>query len=26
MWENREERAGEAVYLWSELKGEIVNR
>jgi hypothetical protein len=26
MWENRDERAGEAVYLWSELKGEIVNR
>ncbi len=25
MWESREERAGEAVYLWSELKGEIVN-
>jgi hypothetical protein len=26
MWESRQERAGEAVYLWSELKGEIVNR
>ena len=26
MWETREERAGEAVFLWSELKGEIVNR
>jgi len=26
MWESRTERAGEAVYLWSELKGEIVNR
>ncbi|MES2660950.1 MAG: hypothetical protein V4689_20155 [Verrucomicrobiota bacterium] len=26
MWESRQERAGEAVYLWSELKGQIVNR
>jgi hypothetical protein len=26
MWESRPERAGEAVYLWSELRGEIVNR
>ena len=26
LWESRQERAGEAVYLWSELKGEIVNR
>lgn len=26
MWESRLERAGEAVYLWSELKGEIANR
>lgn len=26
MWESRQERAGEAVYLWSELKGEIVNK
>lgn len=26
MWESRPERAGEAVYIWSELKGEIVNR
>lgn len=26
MWESRQERAGEAVFLWSELKGEIVNR
>ena len=26
MWESREERAGEVVYLWSELKGQIVNR
>lgn len=25
MWESRRERTGEAVYLWSELKGEIVN-
>ncbi|MEO6478521.1 hypothetical protein [Luteolibacter sp.] len=25
MWESRQERTGEAVYLWSELKGEIVN-
>jgi hypothetical protein len=25
MWESREERTGEAVYLWSELKGQIVN-
>lgn len=26
MWESRPERGGDAVYLWSELKGEIVNR
>ncbi len=26
MWETREERAGDAVYIWSELKGNIVNR
>lgn len=26
MWESRNERTGEAVYLWSELKGAIVNR
>jgi len=26
MWEFRAERTGDAVYLWSELKGEIVNR
>ncbi|MEO7101332.1 MAG: hypothetical protein ABI162_18420 [Luteolibacter sp.] len=26
MWEARPERTGEAVYLWSELRGEIVNR
>jgi hypothetical protein len=26
MWESRAERAGEAVYLWSERKGHIVNR
>jgi hypothetical protein len=26
MWESRAERAGEAVYIWSELKGNIVNR
>ena len=26
MWEIRPERTGDAVYLWSELKGEIVNR
>jgi hypothetical protein len=26
MWESRVGRAGEAVYLWSELRGEIVNR
>ena len=26
MWESRPERAGEAVYIWSEFKGEIVNR
>ncbi len=26
MWESRQERGGEAVYLWSELKGQIVNR
>lgn len=26
MWEPRTERTGDVVYLWSELKGEIVNR
>ncbi|MEO5714017.1 MAG: hypothetical protein ABIT37_11070 [Luteolibacter sp.] len=26
MWESRPERAGEAVYIWSEFKGEIVIR
>jgi hypothetical protein len=26
MWESREERTGEAVYLWSETRGVIVNR
>lgn len=26
MWESREERTGTAVYLWSELRGAIVNR
>lgn len=26
MWESRPERGGDAVYLWSELKGQIVNR
>lgn len=26
MWENRPERNGDAVYLWSELKGAIYNR
>ena len=26
MWESRPERGGDAVYLWSELKGRIVNR
>jgi hypothetical protein len=26
MWESRPERTGEAVYIWSELKGQIVNR
>lgn len=26
MWESRAERGGDAVYLWSEIKGEIVNR
>ena len=26
MWESRSERTGEAVYIWSELKGEFVNR
>ena len=26
MWESRPERGGDAVYIWSELKGEIVNR
>jgi hypothetical protein len=26
MWESRTERAGDAVYIWSERKGAIVNR
>jgi hypothetical protein len=26
MWESRPERTGDAVYIWSELKGHIVNR
>lgn len=26
MWESRPERTGEAVYIWSELKGQIVNK
>jgi hypothetical protein len=26
MWESRPERSGDAVYIWSELKGQIVNR
>jgi hypothetical protein len=26
MWESRPERGGDAVYLWSELQGAIVNR
>ena len=26
MWESRSERAGDAVYIWSELRGYIVNR
>ncbi len=26
MWESRPERTGDAVYIWSEFKGEIVNR
>lgn len=26
MWESREERTGEAVYIWSEYKGSIVNK
>ncbi len=26
MWESRAERGGDAVYIWSELKGSIVNR
>ena len=26
MWESRNERTGEAVYLWSESRGAIVNR
>ena len=26
MWESRPERAGDAVYIWSEIKGHIVNR
>ena len=26
MWESRLERAGDAVYIWSELKGDFVNR
>jgi hypothetical protein len=26
MWESRPERTGDAVYIWSEIRGEIVNR
>lgn len=26
MWESRPERGGDAVYIWSELKGDFVNR
>ncbi len=26
IWESRAERSGDAVYIWSELKGEIVNK
>lgn len=26
MWESRPERAGDAVYIWSQTKGQIVNR
>jgi hypothetical protein len=26
MWESRPERAGDAVYIWSEIKGDFVNR
>ena len=26
MWESRPERGGDAVYIWSELRGAIVNR
>lgn len=26
MWESRAERTGDAVYIWSELKGDFVNR
>jgi hypothetical protein len=26
MWESRPERTGDAVYIWSELKGQIVNK
>lgn len=26
MWESRQERTGEAVYIWSEYKGQIVNK
>lgn len=26
MWESRSERTGDAVYIWSEFKGHIVNR
>ena len=26
MWESRQERTGDVVYLWSELRGAIVNR
>lgn len=26
MWESRPERGGDAVYLWSQTKGQIVNR
>jgi hypothetical protein len=26
MWESRAERTGDAVYIWSEVKGQIVNK
>ncbi len=26
MWESRQERTGDAVYIWSEFKGDFVNR